>query len=343
MSAKPVAIPPPTETIECPLCSGAGRLKRTEILDRLGVKDFARVAQLSAEEAFRLLQNKHDREHQTAWSRFESEMAKRTAEIRERFKDELRSAQSERDDLTRRVEDCLRELADIRERNQSLESELSKVARVGKREEMDFADEARTWAGICISEKLPRNGDFILSFRAPNGDPTEPKILIDNKDKSVIAESDIDKIVRDARERSIGVAALVAREESQLRQVDREARWRRTDGIWLLRTTRQWIVRDLDLLRPIFERMRVEGFDLLERNAMLAEELRRTFPEIDRIEKELGKASKAIQSVSALVVRYKERLRELCDSSACRGSATAPERDGSMPSASQYQLEGNGR
>lgn len=54
---------------------------------------------------------------------------------------------------------------------------------------MDFAEEARTWAGICISEKLPCNGDFILSYRAPNGDPVEPKILIDNKDKSVIAES----------------------------------------------------------------------------------------------------------------------------------------------------------
>jgi hypothetical protein len=89
--------------------------------------------------------------------------------------------------------------------------------------------------------------------------------------------------------------------------------------------------------------MRVQGFDLLERNAMLAEELRRTFPEIDRIERELGKASKAIQSVSALVVRYKERLLDLCDSSACRGSATAPERSGSIPTGIQFQMEGNGR
>ena len=93
-----------TETIPCPLCLGVGKLKRTEVLDRLGVKDFARVAQLSAEEAFRLLQSKHDHEHQRAWSRFETELAKRTAEIRERHKDELRSAQTQRDDLTRRVE-----------------------------------------------------------------------------------------------------------------------------------------------------------------------------------------------------------------------------------------------
>jgi hypothetical protein len=319
--------PLPAETIECPLCSGAGELKRTEVLDRLGVKDFARVAQLSAEEAFRLLQNRHDREHQTAWSRFETELTKRTAEIRDRHKDELRSAQSERDDLTRRVEDCLREVAQLRERNQELETEMAKVARVGKREEMDFADEARTWAGIAISEKLPRNGDFILSYRAPNGDPTEPKILIDNKDKSTIAESDIDKLLRDARERSIGVAALIARDETQLRQIDRESRWSRKDGVWLLRTTRQWIARDLDLLKPIFERMRVQGSDLLEKNAVLADELRRTFPEIDRIEKELGKAAKAIQSVSALVVRYRERLRDLCDTTANGKIDAKPHRD----------------
>ncbi len=59
-------LPMPDEAIECPLCLGKGTLKRTEVLDRLGVKDFARVAQLSAEEAFRLLQNRHDREHQNA-------------------------------------------------------------------------------------------------------------------------------------------------------------------------------------------------------------------------------------------------------------------------------------
>ena len=318
---------PSSDKIQCPLCCGAGELSRAEILDRLGVKDLARVAQLSAEQAFRLLQSKHDREHQLSWSRFEAELTKRTVELREQHKDALRSAHSERDDLTRRVEACLRELAQVRERNQELEGEMSKVARVGKREEMDFAEEARTWAGIAISEKLSRNGDFLISYRAPNGDPTEPKILIDNKDKSTIAESDIDKLIRDARERSIGVAALVARDETQLRQIDRDSRWSRKDGVWLLRTTRQWIIRDLDLLRPIFERMRVEGFDLLERNTVLAEELRRTFPEIDRIEKEVGKAAKAIQSVSALVVRYRDRLRDLCETANSTKKEPSPEQD----------------
>ena len=155
---------------------------------------------------------------------------------------------------------------------------MAKVARIGKREEMDFAEEARTWAGVWISDKLPRNGDFILAYRAPNGDPARAENPHRQQGQIAVAESDIEKLVRDAKERSIRVAALVAREETQLRQVDRESRWSRKDGVWLLRTTRQWIVRDLDLLKPIFERMRVQGFDLLERNAVLAEELRRTFP-----------------------------------------------------------------
>ncbi len=149
MSGKSAIAVSQHESIECPLCCGVGKLSRAEILDRLGVKDFARVAQLSAEEAFRLLQNRHDRGHQNAWSRSETELAKRVAEIREQHKDAVRSAQSDKDDLTRRVEACLREVAELRERNQALESELSKVAHVGKREEMEFAEEARSWAGVA--------------------------------------------------------------------------------------------------------------------------------------------------------------------------------------------------
>src|SRR5208282_3697420 len=173
-----------------------GELSRAAILDRLGVKDFARIAQLSAEEAFRLLAQKHHQEEQNAWSRYETELAKRTAEIREQHKDALRSAQSDRDDLTRRVEDCLREVAQLRERNQELEGEMSKAARRGKLEEISFEEEARTWAGMHVSEKLARGGDYILAYRDPSGAPLEPCILVDNKDKATVSEGDIKKLIR---------------------------------------------------------------------------------------------------------------------------------------------------
>jgi hypothetical protein len=343
---------------------GVGNLKRSEILDRLGVKDFARVAQLSAEEAFRLLSKQHTNDHQSAWARFENELTKRTAEIEQRYRDELRTvggrirelesaarvaeelhaldvqlghadaearlltAQSQNADLSRRVEDCLREVADLRERNQQLEADMAKVARVGRLEEVSFADEARTWAGICVSEKLPRNGDFILAYRDPSGVPVQPKILVDNKYKALVVEGDLDKLVRDARERSIPVAILVTREETQLRQLDRECRWGQKDGVWILRTTRQWLPRDLDVLKPILDRMRIQGFDFLEKNAALAEEVRRTFADIDRIDSELKKAAKAIGSASGLVSKYRGRLQELCDIAAASKIAPKPERDG---------------
>ena len=214
------------------------------------------------------------------------------------------------------MEDALRELAKLQERNHELEAQMSKVARVGKREELDFAEEARSWPGICISQKLPRNVDYILAYRDPSGAALEPRLLVDNKNKDAVAETDITKLVRDAKERSIPVAILVTREEQQLRQVDKENRWERKDGIWVLRTTRQWLPRDLDVLRPLFERMRVQGLDFLDKNAALADEVRKTFADLDRIEGELKKASKAITSASLMVTKYKGRIESLCDTTA---------------------------
>jgi len=313
LSAKAATTLFPTDAIECPLCLGEGKLERTEVLERLGVRDLARVAQLSAEEAFRLLLEKHKNDQQDVWLRFEAELGRRVADLRERHDNELHAAHSAKDVLTRRVEDCLREVGELRERNQELEGLLSKTARRGKLEEISFEEEARTWAGVWISDKLSRNGDYILAYRSANGDPTEPKLLIDNKDKAVISEGDIDKLVRDARERSIPVAVLVARTEDQLRQVDRETRWSRRDGVWMLRTTRQWLPRDLDVLKPLFERMRVQGSDFFAKNAALADEVRRSLVDLDEIEKELKKAAKAITSASGLVIQHKDRMKELCD------------------------------
>lgn len=70
-------------------------------------------------------------------------------------------------------------------------------------------------------------------------------------------------MIRDAGEQSTPIAALVVKEECQLRTLDKEQRWACTDGVWILRTTRQWIHRDLDILKPLFDTMREEGSDFL--------------------------------------------------------------------------------
>jgi len=81
----------------------------------------------------------------------------------------------------------------------------------------------------------------------------------------------------------------------------------------MLRTTRQWLPRDLDVLKPLFERMRVQGSDFFAKNAALADEVRRSLVDLDEIEKELKKASKAITSASGLVIQHKGRMQELCE------------------------------
>ena len=208
---------------------------------------------------------------------------------------------------------------------------MSKAARRGKLEEISFEEEARAWAGIVVSEKLPRNGDFILAFRDPSGAPMEPCILVDNKDKATVSESDIKKLIRDVKERRSMVGVIVAREESQLRQLDRERRWGQEDGIWILRTTRHWLPRDLEVLKPVFERMRTEGPNFLQRNSVLAEEIRRTFVDLDEVEKELKKAAKAIDAVSDLTAKYRSRLQALCDTAASPKVAPKAERNGGVP------------
>lgn len=253
------------------------------------------------------------------------EAAQRLAEERKKaevmkVKTELEAAlnaeKAKANDLSRQAKDYFQEMGGLRERNQQLEAEMAKVARVGKREEMDFADEVRSWPGIWVGEKLPRNGDYLMAFADAAGNALEPVMVFDNKDKDAVAEADVRKLVRDARERKLPVAVLVTREESQLRHVDRQCGWGQEDGVWLLRSTRAWLPRDLDVLRPVFVRMRAEGPDFLQRNTALANEVQRTFVDIDEIEGQINKAGTAIEKAQALTAKYRARLTGLCGSAA---------------------------
>jgi len=66
----------------------------------------------------------------------------------------------------------------------------------------------------------------------------------------------------------------------------------------------------------VFERMRAEGPDFLQRNAALAAEVRRTLADIDEVEGQLKKAGTAIEKAQALTTKYRARLAGLCDSAA---------------------------
>jgi len=81
----------------------------------------------------------------------------------------------------------------------------------------------------------------------------------------------------------------------------------------------------------MFERMRAEGPDFLQRNAALATEVRPTLADIDEIEGQIKKAGTAIEKVQALTAKYRARLSGLC------GSAAAGQ---GMPGRSGGRTEG---
>jgi len=56
---------------------------------------------------------------------------------------------------------------------------------------------------------------------------------------------------------------------------------------------------------------------------VLAEEIRRTFVDLDEVEKELKKAAKAIDVVSGLTAKYRARLQALCDTAADLNALTS--------------------
>ena len=203
---------------------------------------------------------------------------------------------------------------------------------MGKLEEISFEEEARTWAGIAVSEKLPKNGDYILAYprsqrRSAGAVHSRGQQGQGDRHRRRHQEAD-PRRQGTSQSRS---ECIVAREESQLRQLDRERRWGQEDGIWVLRTTRHWLPRDLEVLKPVFERMRTEGPNFLQRNSALAEEIRRTFVDLDEVEKELKKAAKAIDAVSDLTAKYRSRLRALCDTAASSKVAPKSERNGGIP------------
>jgi len=158
-----------------------------------------------------------------------------------------------------------------------------------------------------------------MAFADAAGNAIEPAMVVDNKNKAVVAQSDVRKLVRDARQRNLAVALLLTRDESQLRHADRQRRWAQEDGVWVLRSTRAWLPRDLEVLRPVFERMRTEGLDILHKNAALADEVRRTLADIDEIDSHLQRAGAAIGKAQALTAKHRARLATLCNSAVATG------------------------
>src|SRR5579863_3347401 len=72
------------------------------------------------------------------------------------------------------------------------------------------------------------------------------------------------------------------------------------------------------------------GATATRKNVALAEEIRRTFADVDRVEDELKKAAKAIGSASMLVTKYRLRLNSLCDNTGAQKKPPQRQQDNNV-------------
>ena len=177
---------PSSDKIECPLCSGAGKLTRAEFwtVSALRIRPrrpaFRRGSFPAASEQTRPRSPKR-------MVSLRNELTKRAAEIREHHKDELRLSNPKERISPGVSKDCLREVAQLRERNQELEDRDGEGRARRQARRMDFAERRRTWAG-SPSARSSQERRFSSLTAIPAVTPLEPQIIVDNKDKSSVAE-----------------------------------------------------------------------------------------------------------------------------------------------------------
>ncbi|MCB9935089.1 MAG: hypothetical protein H6840_05290 [Planctomycetes bacterium] len=218
----------------------------------------------------------------------------------------LRKLELDRDTLQKERDGLREELADAR---QKLED------RKGKVEERTFEKLVAEVPGVWIEDWRSKSasGDYHVGLYDKDGEKLRPsKIVVDNKDVGRLTPKEIDKLIRDAHKHNVGLAAMVVSDESALRPEDLDARFGLVDGVTLLRTTREWFLRDLDLLKPLMRRQAEEGPDFMKRNVAVAAEVRSHLKALDKVENFMRLARENAEKAEKELKKYRNTIDDLC-------------------------------
>lgn len=207
--------------------------------------------------------------------------------------------QTERDQLQEQLTEALRKL------------EQSK----GKVEERTFEELVSGIPGVWIEDwsSKKQSGDYHVGLFGREGEKLlQSRIIVDNKNVGRLTDPEIEKLIRDAQHHSVALAAIVVSDESALRPKDKDARFALVGGVTVLRTTRDWFPRDLDLLRPLMKRQAEEGPDFLKRNLAVATEVRSHMKTLDQMEKFMRLARENASKAEEELKKYRTTLDVLC-------------------------------
>lgn len=384
-----------SDSIECPLCAGRGKLARVEFYEKTGMREPSLIADLSATQAV-------ERMHAKLWADFRGQVSEQVSAKTKDLDQKLLTLAAEKRDLERDVQQ-LREARDtaaaqaradqenkdkdvlLKERKQlqdqlaTLQTELSDLralaqaypqqeknavnnatvalekklhgleldrsnltkerealtaeltdarqrleATKGKVEERSFEDMAAEIPGVWIENwsSKKQSGDYHIGLYDKDGEKLiASKIVVDNKDVGRLTDTEIEKLVRDALHHQIAIAAMVVSDESALRPKDKDARFAFVGGVTVLRTTRNWFQRDLDLLRPLMKRQAEEGPDFMKRNLAVAVEVRSHMKAIDNMEKFMRLARENAEKAESALKNYRTTIEEVCRNAGARDTS----------------------
>ncbi len=309
-----------TESATCPLCDGRGRLSRAE-LARLGVRDVTQVAELAAQAAVKNSEVVELRHQQEVDKRLQAERDKLSAQNVA----QTQQLQQQLGTLTERlkladehkqiaVEKTQQENVALRRELDELRMKLAGVSAIkGKVEELDFEAEVRGWAEVELGQKELRLGDYQLWLRvrdaAGNLNRAPNAFIVDNKDDRVNGDY-VKEIVAAAKHRKMAVGILVFKRNEQLTGKHADVRWSKEQDVWVLKTTRAWLRRDLEVLRPMIERLAC-GDAALDED--VAAEVAATLRDLDTVSKHVEKATGALVDIQKLCTDHVERLRKIVE------------------------------
>lgn len=201
----------------------------------------------------------------------------------------------------------------LEEENKGLHEKMQSTARQGAIEERAFETMAKEISGIFVSDKLHKNGDYLVQLKKLDGTVDEASTLvIDNKDKGRIDEKDVRKLVRDAKIHKSALAALVVKDSDSFGNKDSQNRFQTIDDVCIIRTTKEWFERDLDFLRPMMAKQSELGPDFVSKNESAISRVKSVIIDVDTIAKSIGTALVHLTKANNNVEEYKNKIVNIC-------------------------------
>ena len=296
-----------TDQIKCPVCEGTGMVSEKKILKRIEMTrdEFFNKLNNDAPKLLSEIEKSYENKFEEKFEKEEGIMKKEVEKLqnqinykddkfeikiekeRDKFGIELEKKNNEIISYREKITENDGMINEMREKITELQTKEKSVgARIGKQGELEFQDWIAQYPQFECSKKLSSIGDYLVNLKSRqiNGDLKflQTPIVIDNKSNKKITKGDVDKILRDVKQRNTQIGYLLVNSAEQFRGEDLKNRYKEFGEYIIIIGTREDFINDASIL-PRYLELIVESKE--DNNAeIIASSLRKILIEgLDRI------------------------------------------------------------